>query len=540
MPPPGPPRRAQIFRREFSKNLLNRTKKNVKMIHSAALDLPTPRQIEDLIHKCNFKYKLIVSLMADAGLRVSEVVRLQVKHFNFRSRTITVESLKKREGETKRGRFREIPLTARIIQWFTEYWKRAPIDREDPDAFIFPAGKGSEQDYLSRKRVWRRLKKHSDGAIKPHALRHSFATRVVNEGNDIGVAQKLLGHKSRQTTEIYLHVGQAAMARAIESIEEKPTVWQKIGRAIVPRKQQVDILPMTKGMTSYHVGRKVEISRIAYLAERKVNTIIMGPQGVGKTHLLDSFCYGNVIRIDDLRAAKRVLGGLLLELFQGDKKEVMRLLMGVEDEAGFQRVATKESIKRLTELACQVTQKGEYTLVIDDLTDVTKTGVGVLEKLKNHFHIVAAARRIKVDHATFLSNFEKVELKSLTRPEANELIVRASQDFKERIDDWEMYKNRIWEDTNGVPLYILEMIDRFKKEPIVSAETLQSTKHTAAKQEVDFTIILLLIVSSLVVLRYVGAEIGENSGAYKLLGGAALVIAVFARSIFRALRRKYV
>ena len=166
------------------------------------INLPTKPQIETLLKKANTKYKLIILLMTDTGLRVTEVVRLQIKNFNLAEKTVTIQSLKKRA--TSKEKKRTIPLTNRVLEAFANYWPR--LRSRNAEDYLFPASSQSKQPHLSRKVVWRRLKKYSDGLIHPHLLRHYFGTRIVNEGNDIRTAQKLLGHASQQTTEIYLHV----------------------------------------------------------------------------------------------------------------------------------------------------------------------------------------------------------------------------------------------------------------------------------------------------------------------------------------------
>lgn len=475
--------------------------------------------------------------MADAGLRVTEVVRLQVKHFNFHDRTVIVQSLKKRP--TAKDKVRVIPLTQRIMDALTNYW--GVMKSKQPDAYLFPPSAQSDQPHLCRKMVWRRLKKHSSGIINPHMLRHFFASRVVNEGNDIRTAQKMLGHASQQTTEIYLHVPQQKIQAAISSIEEKPNLFQRITQfwSTTP-KPQVDVTPARIGMTPFHIGRKKELDKLHELVQKQVNVMLIGAQGVGKTHLLDNYHHGKIIRLDDFRSPKKTLGGLLLELFDHDKDKLFEMLFKINDRFDLEKLATRESIKRLCELAIQSTTHKEYTLLFDDLTDITKYGVSVMEKLKNHFIIIAAARRIKLEHKTFLSNFEKIELEPLSRPESIELINKLSFPLLDRITDYEAYKNRIWEDTQGIPLYIIEMIERLSKEVTISPETTAKIRHTASKQEIDFTLPLIVLFSSLMVLRYIGNELGDNAGAFKLIGGLGLIVAIFSRHIFRTLKRKFV
>ena len=184
--------------------------------------------------------------------------------------------------------------------------------------------------------------------------------------------------------------------------------------------------------------------------------------------------------------------------------------------------------------------KKKYTIIVDDATNITRTGVRILEKLKNHFHLIVAAREIKIDKGSFLSNFEKVELKKLNRVEAIELINLASRPLIKRIEDYEAYKNHIWESTNGNPLFTLEMIDRYSKEPDISLEVTKDLRHTSAIPALDMSLPFVIIISSFMLLRYMGGEFGDDAGAYRLIGGAFLVFALFGRPLLRIGKRKVV
>lgn len=504
----------------------------------ADIPLPSRQQLDLLLSRANAKYRLIALLMMDAGLRVTEVVRLQVKHVQPMEQQLVVFSLKKRQHS--KDKFRRIPITSRIIEAYANYRRKAKgVDWNEPEAFLFPPSGQSSQHHLSRKSVYRRFMKYTNNTVTPHMLRHYYATRMANNGEDIRVVQKLLGHCSQQTTERYLHVDEQRLRQAVRGIERERNFLRRLLQRL-SRPQPVLVFPAKRGMTSFHVGRKEELGRLHSLSEKRVNVLLLGPQGIGKSHLLDNYHRERVIRMDDFRSPKKTLAGLLLTLFDDDKDEVLRLLLEVEKRDELERVATKESIKRLCELAVDATKPKEFTLVFDDLTDVTKYGVRILEMLKNHFHIIAAARRIKIEHATFLSNFERIELQPLSRPEALELASRLAQPFTERIEDYEAFLNRVWENTQGIPLFVVELVERLSKEPVVSLEVLHEVRHTASKSEIDFSIPLIIAFSSLMALRYMGSELGHHSGAFRLLGGVALIVAIFSRKIFQALKRRFV
>jgi integrase/recombinase XerD len=490
-----------------------------------------PRQLQEaLAGTKNLKYRVIILLMLDCGLRVTEVVKLQRKHFNFMQNTVTVTSLKKRSTRLKT---RTIPLSARLLEAVSDYWSK--VKAPEADAYLFPGAKGSKELYMSRVVVWKRIKKYSNGVVHPHMLRHTFATRVVREGNDIRVAQKLLGHNSQLTTEIYLHVEDQELRQAIHSIDTSSWL-QRLQRRIFPPKR-VHLMPLEKGLTKYHVGRKQEIAKLMELAEKQVNVILLGAQGIGKTHLLDNYKQGKILRVDDVSYPKKMLAGMLLHLFQDDKEAIAKAMFEMKD---IQQVITKESAKRLVELLIQITKPKEYTIIFDDLTNITRAQVSYLEKLKNHFHILAAARQVKVEHSSFITNFEKLEIKPLTRPETLELIAKVSLPYLSRIEDYEGFKNHIWDQTGGNPLFALEMLERYEKEAFVSSEQTREIRHTAAQKEIDMMLPFVIGLSALMILRYAGGELGDDSGAYRLIGGVFLVFALFARNIYKMVRRKFI
>ena len=227
----------------------------------------------------------------------------------------------------------------------------------------------------------------------------------------------------------------------------------------------------------------------------------------------------------------------MLELYNGDKEKIIQLLT---DEAEINKVVTKNSVPHLINLLLKTTERDEYTLIIDDITSVTPSGVTALDKLKNHFHIIAAARQVKMSQASFLSNFQKLTIDPLSRIEATQLIVQSSKPLKNRIEDYESYKNHIYEQTGGNPLFINELIDRFSKEPIISIDHIRDIRHTAALREIDMSIPIVIMISSLMILRYIGGEFEDDSGAFRLFGGIFMLFALFSRSIFNYGKRKWV
>ena len=102
---------------------------------SVKLKLLTLSEQKDLIQKVRSskKYHLIVLILLDTGLRVTELVTMRISSFDLHSDSIKIRSLKKRGKED----FREIPITDRVRDQFIIYYQS--LKNKDKDAFLFPS-----------------------------------------------------------------------------------------------------------------------------------------------------------------------------------------------------------------------------------------------------------------------------------------------------------------------------------------------------------------------------------------------------------------
>lgn len=492
----------------------------------------TERQAALLLQKVGKrrKYRLLTLLMMDAGLRVSEAVSLQFKHLRFREKLIRVRSLKKRH-ET----YRDVPISSRLLESLAAYLNEYKGDKSEMDSYLFPSGAG----HLKRIAVWRFYNRIARkypqlGHLHPHALRHTFATRLVNSDVSLVTARELLGHNSVQTTEIYTHVSAQELRGSIAAIEGRGSLMRNFWKRIFVRKRTQVI--RLKRSSSILVGREKELALLGELCEKNVNVLLKGEQGTGKSQLLDNIKIRNrkIARIDELKSVKTCLVNLCMHVLQ-DKEELKNMLYNDTD---VEVKLSKDSIKNLVDLLKKITRKEEYSVLIDEVTEITPSGVRVLEQMRDHFHIVAAARQVKIDKAGFLTNFQVLKIGNLKRGEALELIHRLSFDVMNAIEDYDFYRNHIVEQSEGNPQYIYEIVERYRKEEYISNDLVRKVRHTAANKEIDFTPFLVIALGSLMVLRFFGREVGESG--YQLIGGIALFVALFARHFLRVFRRKFI
>jgi integron integrase len=181
---------------------------------------------------------IMANLLYGAGLRLKECLRLRVKDLDFAYRQITV-----RDGKGGKDRFTILPeklvepLAAHLKKTRLQYerdlraglgrvWMPSALDRKYPNAagewkwqYVFPSPKLSRdprtgligRHHLSESGLQKSFKNALDKAgvekmASCHSLRHSFATHLLENGQDIRTIQELLGHKEISTTMIYTHV----------------------------------------------------------------------------------------------------------------------------------------------------------------------------------------------------------------------------------------------------------------------------------------------------------------------------------------------
>ena len=164
----------------------------------------------------SLKVRVLLSLGYGCGLRAGEVVRLKVKHIDSAQKIIRVEQSKGRKD-------RNVMLSPETLDLLRQWWKARPPrhDAGTPpeERWLFPGTKRGKT--MSTRQLSRLFHEAADAAgikkaVTLHALRHSFATHLLDRGTDIRIIQALLGHDKLDTTARYTRVATGMIAR-IES-----------------------------------------------------------------------------------------------------------------------------------------------------------------------------------------------------------------------------------------------------------------------------------------------------------------------------------
>jgi integrase/recombinase XerC len=148
--------------------------------------------------------RAMLEVLYSTGMRVSELVGLNMDDVDFLSEVIHIR------GKGKKERLCPIGSSAlQSIQNYIEFRNRRMASDSAFDSKVLFANKHGQR--LSTRSVRRKMDKYLiesglDPSISPHTLRHSFATHMLNNGADLRSVQELLGHQSLSTTQIYTHV----------------------------------------------------------------------------------------------------------------------------------------------------------------------------------------------------------------------------------------------------------------------------------------------------------------------------------------------
>ena len=148
--------------------------------------------------------RAILEVLYSTGMRVSEIVALNMEDVDFLGEIIHIR------GKGKKERISPIGSSAlQAIQHYIEFRNRRMQNDSNFDPKVLFANKHGKR--LSVRSVRRKMDKYLeiaglDPSISPHTLRHSFATHMLNNGADLRSVQELLGHQSLSTTQVYTHL----------------------------------------------------------------------------------------------------------------------------------------------------------------------------------------------------------------------------------------------------------------------------------------------------------------------------------------------
>lgn len=176
-------------------------------------DTLTPEEINkilaapDDISAIGIRDSAMLELMYSSGLRVSELCELSIQSIDWENAFVRIYG--------KGSKERIVPIGRSGMSKLERYFSisRPKLLSQHTGSQLFITIRGQK---LSRKTFWLHLKKYATAAgitknVKPHSLRHSFATHMLENGADLRTIQEMLGHANISTTQIYTAVDRARL-----------------------------------------------------------------------------------------------------------------------------------------------------------------------------------------------------------------------------------------------------------------------------------------------------------------------------------------
>jgi len=144
----------------------------------------------------NLKHRTMLFLIYSAGLRLGELLRLEIGDIDSEAKRIHIK-----QSKGKKDRY--VMLSEKVLLLLREYFLQYK-----PKKYLFEGQNGGQYSPKSVQSVLKRslIKAGIKKKATVHSLRHSFATHLLDDGTDIRYIQELLGHKRLETTQIYTHV----------------------------------------------------------------------------------------------------------------------------------------------------------------------------------------------------------------------------------------------------------------------------------------------------------------------------------------------
>jgi len=167
----------------------------------------------DLSHPQGERNRTILETLYSCGLRVSELINLQLSDLFFEEGFIRVI------GKGNKQRF--VPINHQTIKYISIYINEIRVHQKPQKGFEDTLFLNRRGKMLTRNMIFTIVKELGIKAgiqkkISPHTFRHSFATHLLENGADLHAIQQMLGHESITTTEIYVHVDRSYLKNVME------------------------------------------------------------------------------------------------------------------------------------------------------------------------------------------------------------------------------------------------------------------------------------------------------------------------------------
>ncbi|MBV9665263.1 MAG: tyrosine-type recombinase/integrase [Actinobacteria bacterium] len=172
------------------------------------LDSP-PSVVDDDTPSRRLRDDAVLELLYGSGLRVAEMCGLNLGDVDIPQQRLTVWG--------KGSKQRQVPLSEPAVEAIQGWLERGRVEFLRPGSPLDAVFLNNRGNRLGPRDVRRILDRRAASPTHPHALRHTFATHLLDGGADLRVVQELLGHASLETTQVYTHVSKERLLQVYDT-----------------------------------------------------------------------------------------------------------------------------------------------------------------------------------------------------------------------------------------------------------------------------------------------------------------------------------
>ena len=459
--------------------------------------------------RMNSRDRALIAVLSMCGLRVSEACSLTVDNIDWSTDTPSLRFA------DKRGKERIVPMNPEVQDVLREWLESR---RFSDSEYVFCNLRNGQR--LSRKTVWAALKTCAQRAgirhVHPHMLRHTFGTDLADRDVPVERIKDLMGHASIETASIYISVSEEQKRRSVDRIDRRSRLSRWWSRQ---KNRNYRFFARSRVEMGKTVGRDGELCQLTDNLSKGIDTLLLGPIGVGKSHLLALLNAENVLVVKTLSPTKEALINIAKELHK-----IGRLCPDGPDFETIKKQHTRTTIQGWTDMVLGSVEKNEFVLIVDDLSDMTTSVGRLIDKLNRKFTIIAALPEVRKPHEKHFWKFDRVEIEHLSTTDAKKLIRQCAAGAN--IEDYPMTETRVLQQSAGNPRAVIEIMERLRKEPAVTRSAVRDVSHTGARAQIDLTFAVVLILLFVVAARFFMRGIGSMEG-YVLAGiGSALLVGI--------------
>jgi len=285
----------------------------------------------------------------------------------------------------------------------------------------------------------------------------------------------------------------------------------------------------------FTINREDELKKLVQNQRKTIPTLILGKSGIGKTHILYKL-------MEHLK--QRKVQFLYVEKFKPVKETLISLhkslnkkMLSEKEEKSLKRLTTSELSQGIT-LSLEAREK-DFMIIFDHLEDITSSTADILMKLSSLTLVFGAGQFVRKVRSLrrFFWQFEVMDIEPLSKEDSVSLVERLIKIKKLNIKCRNFFINQIVTNTGGIPLSIIETINRAKTKGKVTRTSVRDMFiHASGVKEIDASPFIMLLFAFFIVMRFVYRGFGEFQG-YALFG-ALTGLGMFVRyMLYRSARR---